>query len=238
MNRHSIVVVDDFYRRPHEVRRFALAQQFYTPYEPTEAVRSGAARPTWWASKSQSPSDCPFKPSQSLMGTLEAAVGETIDLEHWKSEYPTDGEGRPLGSAVGRACLWNCCFHIKPENGQRLGDGVHNHVVDTWNSVGPNGWAGIVYLTPSAPLDGGLHLWHNRDPQRQFDWMTPTANWQLVDSFGNVFNRLILVRGDVPHSGAAGWGHRLEEGRLYQTFFFRTLLDHEITQVSIPEIGA
>jgi hypothetical protein len=41
-------------------------------------------------------------------------------------------------------------------------------------------------------------------PEAQFDWMTPAENWQLVDSFGNVFNRLILVRGDVPHSRADG----------------------------------
>jgi hypothetical protein len=52
--------------------------------------------------------------------------------------------------------------------------------------------------------------------------MTPRDHWRLIDSLGNIFNRLILVRGDVPHSGAGGWGHRLEEGRLYQTLFFRT----------------
>jgi hypothetical protein len=52
--------------------------------------------------------------------------------------------------------------------------------------------------------------------------MTAPANWQSLDSFGNLFNRLVLVRGDIPHSGARGWGRTLDEGRLYQTFFFRT----------------
>jgi hypothetical protein len=137
-----------------------------------------------------------------------------------------------------RTCLWNCCFHVKPDNRQKLGDGVHNHVTDTWNSVGPDGWAGILYLSPSAPVEGGLHLWRNIDSSRQFDWMTPSHNWELVDTFGNLFNRLTLVRGDIPHSGSRGWGDHIEEGRMYQTFFFRTTQKRIHWPVSLPGIGS
>jgi hypothetical protein len=124
---------------------------------------------------------------------------------------------------VARSCFWNCCFHLKPETYQPLGEGVHNHVTDIWNSVGENGWAGLIYLSLNAQLDGGLKLWRNRNPARNYDWMTPRDNWEQVDDFGNVFNRLILTRGNVPHSGAAGWGTNLEDGRFYQTFFFKVL---------------
>jgi hypothetical protein len=98
---------------------------------------------------------------------------------------------------------------------------VHNHVTDIWNSVGEDGWAGIVYLDPNAPIPGGLRFWRNRDPARNYDWMTPPENWEQIDELGNVFNRLILARGGLPHSGAAGWGSSLEDGRLFQTFFFK-----------------
>jgi hypothetical protein len=64
-------------------------------------------------------------------------------------------------------------------------------------------------------------LWQHKTPARNFDWMTPAQNWKLVDQFANVFNRLVLVRGDVPHSGADGWSNAMDTGRLYQTFFFR-----------------
>jgi len=171
------------------------------------------------------PDDCPFKSSQRLIEALEHAVGETIDMEHWRAPFPLDADSKPLrhlGKET-RTCLWNCCFHVKPDNGQQLGAGVHNHVTDKWNSVGPDGWAGIIYLSPVAPVEGGLHLWRNVEPERQYDWMTPAENWELIDSFGNVFNRLVLVRGDIPHSGARGWGDRLENGRMYQTFFFKTV---------------
>jgi hypothetical protein len=217
-----MVVVDNLYADPDKVRAWALGQEFYTPYEDPAAVRAGTAIPTWWASRSRPAADCPFKSSGALLDRLERAVGERIDMRHWTAGYPTLPDGRPAPVGRGDGCLWNCCFHVKPANGQRLGDGVHNHVTDSWNGVGADGWAGIVYLSPEAPVRGGLHLWRNRDRAHQFDWMTSAADWELIDSMGNVFNRLLLVRGDVPHSGAAGWGRHLDEGRLYQTFFFRT----------------
>lgn len=238
-SRHSIVVIEGFYRDANAVRDYALGQPYYTPYEEEAAVQAGKVRPTWWATRFKPVDSCPFKSCTGLIEALEQAVGETIDLEHWQAPFPVDAASKPLRDPGNgrRSCLWNCCFHVKPENGQRLGDGVHNHVTDGWNSVGADGWAGLIYLTPAAPLQGGLHLWRNREPTKNYDWMTPAANWELIDSFGNLFNRLVLVRGDVPHSGAAGWGNRLENGRMYQTFFFRTAPRRSLWPVSLPEIG-
>lgn len=71
----------------------------------------------------------------------------------------------------------------------------------------------------------------------QYDWMTPAENWQLVDSFANLLNRLILCR-DMPHSGAGGWGNCLENSRMYQTFFFRTVPRQTMWPDLLPEIGA
>jgi len=238
-SRRSIVVVDEFYGDPDAVRSYALRQSYYTPYEDQDDVDAGRARATWWATRFRDADHCPFKSSADVIRALEAAVGEPIDLDHWRAPVAVDAHSKPTGPNGGQqSCLWNCCFHVKPDNRQRLGDGVHNHVVDSWNPVGAEGWAGIIYLTPSAPLEGGLHLWRNRDQRKQFDWMTPASHWEQVDSFGNVFNRLILVRGDVPHSGAAGWGERLDEGRLYQTFFFRTRPAAPSWPVAMPQEGS
>jgi hypothetical protein len=235
MGRRTIVTIDGFYRDPEAVRRHALAQTYYTPYERPGDVREGRVLPTWWASRFVPADRCPFKSSQALLAALETAVGERIDQQHWRADYPVDPESKPI-VATGVppvTCLWNCCFHVKPTNGQRLGEGVHNHVTDSWNSVGPDGWAGIIYLNADAPLDGGLRLWRNVDRDRDFDWMTEPKNWLPADEFANQFNRLTLVRGDIPHSGAAGWGDRIENGRMYQTFFFRTVPE-PIPPVDLP----
>jgi hypothetical protein len=72
-------------------------------------------------------------------------------------------------------------------------------------------------------MSGGLKLWRNRAPEHNLDWMTPKEEWELVDDLGHVNNRLILCRGNLPHSGAVGWGTCPENGRLYQTFFFKVV---------------
>lgn len=239
-SRRSIIVVEGFYDDPQSVRDYALRQDYYTPYEDEEAVRQGRQHATWWASCFRPFDHCPFKSSAGLIEALEDAVGEFIDMGNWRYSYPVDSTSKPLAipGAGLHACLWNCCFHVKPDNGQQLGDGVHNHVTDSWNSVGPEGWAGLIYLNPVAPLRGGLQLWRNIDPNNIFDWMTPAREWELVDSLANVFNRLVLVRGDIPHSGAGGWGNRLDNGRMYQTFFFRTAPRRNHWPVPLPVGGS
>jgi hypothetical protein len=222
--RRSVVIIDDFYADPDRVREYALNQQYYLPYQDEDEVKSGARKATWWSSWYQPYERCPFKSSGALVKRLEEAVDEYIDMAHWSARYPVDERSKPvLGRSESRStCLWNCSFQVKLDTGQQLGGGVHNHVTDGWNCVGPNGWVGVLYLSPDAQPSGGLQLWANIDPNHQRDWMTTASDWVLQDVFANVFNRLVLCRGDMPHSGADGWGRDLASGRMFQTFFFRT----------------
>ena len=226
--RTEIVVANNFYADPERVRDYALGLSYYFPYVAEADVVAGRVRPAWLSSRFLPASECSFKSSAELIARLEELTGESIDLDHWRADFPTDAEGKPApehGLLQDCTCIWNCAFHCKLASDQRLGDGVHNHVTDAWNGVGRDGWAGIVYLGADgeAPLQGGLKLWRNRDPVAQFDWMTDRESWELVDDLGNVPNRLLLCRGDLPHSGAAGWGDGLLSGRLFQTFFFKTM---------------
>jgi len=168
------------------------------------------------------PEDCPFKSSQMLIDRLERIVEEEMDMEHWNKNFPVDEQQNLLENykAYDRSCRWNCCFHVKFLR-HEAGTGVHNHVTDTWNSVGELGWAGIIYLNKEAPLESGLKLWRNRFAQ-PYEWMTPKDRWELMDSFSNIYNRLILCRGYLPHSGGPGFGDTIHTGRLFQTFFFKT----------------
>jgi hypothetical protein len=222
--RKSTIIVENFYSEPEAVVTYAKGQRYYYPYQKDDDVMTGRAKVSWMSSWFKSAGECPFKSSRRLIEKLELLTGDTIDMDRWNSPFPVDAEGkaaRNLADYRHRSCFWNCCFHFKPRNNQQLGEGVHNHVTDSWNSVGENGWAGLIYLSWDAPLRGGLRTWRNRDPLRVYDWMTPKENWEMVDDIGNVFNRLILCRGNIPHSGHEGWGDSLENGRIYQTFFFR-----------------
>jgi len=222
--RRDIVIVDNFYDDPDAVVEYALSLDYIFPYDREYDGQKGLP-PAWRSSRFRSARQCPFKSSKPLRQRLEFLTGEKIDTGHWNKEYPLDADGFPAGNvpAESRSCWWNCCFHVKHWKMQQAGEGVHSHTDhDTWSAVGADGWAGLIYLSKGAHLQSGLCTWRNKDPRRQHDWMTAPENWELVDMVGAVFNRLILHRGGIPHSGAPGWGNSLSDGRMFQTFFFRT----------------
>lgn len=212
----DIIIAENFYEDPYKVRNYALNElknNHYLPY----------GSPDWYATKFKEWDECPFKSSESLIKNLEFLTGEEVDIEDWRRSRPPHGQDPGRNHEEPRKSpKWNCTFHIKPLTGQKLGDAVHNHVTDWWNSLGYNDWIGLIYLNPNAPIDSGLFLWENINKEKNYDWMTPKENWKLIDALGAVFNRLILCRSQAPHSGADGFSNIFEEGRLYQTFFFRT----------------
>ena len=77
----------------------------------------------------------------------------------------------------------------------------------TWVHKDDTQWAGVLYLTPDAPIDAGTVIFDD--------------NENLVTMIGNVYNRLVIYRGDLYHrSLEPGFGDCLENGRLTQVFFF------------------
>ena len=107
------------------------------------------------------------------------------------------------------------------------------------HSDGTTNWAGVCYLTPDAPLSAGTGIFRHKETGLK-NWIynehteegTKNAphhvdhidytKWELVDRIGNVYNRLILYRGDLFHVSLDYFGKGLTDGRLFQTFFFNT----------------
>jgi hypothetical protein len=89
--------------------------------------------------------------------------------------------------------------------------------------------AGIIFLSPDAPPEAGTTLYRSkRSKQRRFNddpsmfvggFYDPTL-WEKVDAIGNVYNRLVLWRGDLVHSASCYFGQTVDDGRLFQMFFF------------------
>jgi hypothetical protein len=100
---------------------------------------------------------------------------------------------------------------------------------------GYNNWAGVLYLTPDAPLSSGTSFYNfydgttcARDMQildnkKEIDrWSQDLTKWKKVDEVGNVFNRLILFNSNRFHMSMDYFGDCKENGRLFQVFFFST----------------
>jgi hypothetical protein len=100
---------------------------------------------------------------------------------------------------------------------------------------GFNNWAGVVYLTPDAPLSSGtafyqfydnsmckedIDLMNNKEETERYS--QDLTKWKKVDQVGNVFNRLILFNSNRFHMSMDYFGDSKENGRLFQVFFFST----------------
>lgn len=93
-----------------------------------------------------------------------------------------------------------------------------------------NTWAGVCYLTPNAPVSGGTAIYkHKRSGERTFTQDSPFekdpydyTEWEIVDRIGNIYNRLVLFRGDLYHASVDYFGNNANNGRLFQLFFFNT----------------
>jgi len=101
-------------------------------------------------------------------------------------------------------------------------------------------WAGVIYLTPDSPISAGTGLFkhketgHERAPLRPdgsvdtelldkiYNDAQDMTKWEITDRIANKFNRLILYRGDMFHSSLDYFGRDINDGRLFQTFFFST----------------
>jgi len=106
----------------------------------------------------------------------------------------------------------------------------------TWiHTDGWNNWAGVLYMTPNAPVNSGTGIFRFKDGTRTVNEAEARGNkgildahsqdytkWELVDKVGNVFNRLVLFNSKQYHASLDYFGTNKENGRLFQVFFFST----------------
>jgi hypothetical protein len=106
----------------------------------------------------------------------------------------------------------------------------------SWIHVdGFNNWAGVLYLTPNAPLSSGTAFYQFNDGtmceadteilknKKAIDACSQDlTKWKIVDKVGNVFNRLILFNSKRYHMSMDYFGTNKQDSRLFQVFFFST----------------
>jgi hypothetical protein len=106
----------------------------------------------------------------------------------------------------------------------------------SWIHVdGFNNWGGVLYMSPNAPITSGtsffkfydgtsckkdMEMLDNNPETDKFS--QDMTKWVVIDSIGNVFNRLILFNSNRFHMSQDYFGDSKENGRLFQVFFFST----------------
>jgi hypothetical protein len=98
-------------------------------------------------------------------------------------------------------------------------------------------WAAMVYLTPDAPIECGTSFYRHKETkkyhksqfyssdedlnkvfnQKTFVDKTP---YEMVDTVGNVFNRLVIFDGGLIHAASEYFGWDIPSSRLFHMYFF------------------
>jgi FkbM family methyltransferase len=97
-------------------------------------------------------------------------------------------------------------------------------------------YAGIIYLTPDAPPNTGTSFYRHKKYKsmngweifKNKDWYEGTIKeyhtdpepWEMVDSIGNVYNRLVIFKSTNIHAVTEYFGENINDSRLFQLFFF------------------
>ena len=179
----ELIIIDDFYDNPDDVRNFALSQRF-------DVVGNYPGKRT----------------KNFLNDATKDAIQEIIRPYSGKVTDWLDGPEGYTGS-----------FQLT------------TYLDRSWvHSDDYNNWAGVLYLTPDAPIESGTGFFKSRieGSIRGKDWNDlpggDLTKWELVSEVGNVYNRLILFSADQWHSSMLYFGDNLYNGRLTQVFFIHT----------------
>ncbi len=91
-------------------------------------------------------------------------------------------------------------------------------------------WAAMIYLSPDAPPECGTSLYVSKDGARRssdpnfesaYDGgFYDATKFKLVDSIGNVFNRLFIFDAQCIHAASQYCGTDINDSRLFHIFFF------------------
>jgi glycosyltransferase involved in cell wall biosynthesis len=114
----------------------------------------------------------------------------------------------------------NGCFQIMTSHDQQV-----------WH-YDEQKWAAMIYLSPNAPIQSGtrLHravgnnLIRHKDDNGVDGYFNgnfyDSTKWDIADSVGNFYNRLVIMDAQCVHSAGAYFGDNFENGRLTHLFFF------------------
>jgi hypothetical protein len=181
----EIVVVDNFYSNPDEVRAIALEQQ----YAPDIRYHKGQ------------------RTSKKFIAQGTKQIFESLlckKITNWV-EYEYNG-------------IFQFCTAEDPL--------VYHSDVQSY--------AGAIYLTPDAPVETGTSFYrskkfkevrkcHVNDSNYGEVFMGgfyDKTNFELIDSIGNVYNRLTLWNAKLIHSASQYFGTEKNNSRLFHLFFF------------------
>ena len=195
----GLIVIDNFYNNPLETRNYILTQEFSV--------------------KGNFPGQRTISYATDLIKDIIQKYIEPFGNKI--TEFPILKDKTDFKTNDLEEDIYNGSFQYTTSRDMSW---IHT---DKWNN-----WAGVLFMTPDAPLSSGTAFYrfndgatceaecNNKDEVDR--WSQDFTKWELVDTVGNVFNRLVLFNAHRYHMSMDYFGDTKENGRLFQTFFFST----------------
>jgi hypothetical protein len=195
------LVIDNFLPYPNVVREWALTKEFYTSTQFSQRIGKST---TWPGQRSDHVMDLDLAYANDILNNV-GSIARKIFADQ----------------SLSIRSYFQLCAHA---------DG------DSWihqdNDVDV---AAILYLSPDAPVSSGTTLYRCLDQnawnQLSFSEMTKINRieredlykklFEPVDVIGNVYNRLVMYRGDIFHKSNDYFGSTKYDSRLTQVFFLK-----------------
>ena len=221
MNLYPVAIIENFYKNPDAIRKFALAQKFtYCKDVPNiEYVYPG----------------CRTQDLSLLDKALFDKICTKLVSEFHNAEHD-----------VMRWLITTSFQSVSEEFSQGVIHTDHNTV-----------FAGVLYLTPDAPLDGGTSLFRknktfdeakyqqaldeNDVRFKDGDIAMDTSYHSMFDEIvrvNNVYNTLIIYEGRHFHAANRFFGKTLKDSRLAQVFFVNKIDAQKQSVFPISRVNA
>jgi hypothetical protein len=208
----KLMILDDFYPKPYELREFALKQDFGVDGNyPGHRTRSFLRDIDYHVGIGPHPSE-----TKDYQSTMMQKIADVI--RPLEGEITWWGDEEYTGAFQYTTAKDRSWIHV-------------DHVTQ---------WAGVLYLTPFAPVSSGTGLFRHKltnwNTEPYFDNGEINENlknlmyedahdmtkWDMHAMVGNIFNRLVLYRANQWHQSLDYFGKDINDGRLFMTFFFNT----------------
>jgi hypothetical protein len=198
----SMLVIDDFFANPMEVRAAALALSYPKPDKPQPYPGVTSAQPMLWPNSDQMFSQIIGEPLRAKSGFFHG---------HYRKAYEGN---RGFGY-----------IHIDPDT---VWAGVLYMTLPEHCQGGTEFFRHKKYGTDGAPINAEqLKIYGEDNADKLVDRLTEVdgldpANWDHITTLPMRFNRLILFRGWMWHTAGVSFGTSDENCRLVQVFFFES----------------
>lgn len=194
----QLLVIENFYENPDEVRTYALSQEYETnQFHPgfrtvKKFVTDDHFKKFQMFLKPFHCKEC--KPSSRCNGSFQYNIGSDLSWIHSDSAVNI-----PAGYEA-----WAGIIYLTPDAPYSSGTGFFKFVDDS--------------LEQKHALDKCQICLHSKN---YFDGM----HWKLVNNIGNIYNRLLLFNADQYHMSMDYFGSCKTDARLIQLFFLAMKFD-------------